>query len=147
MQFKHPEILYSLLLLIIPILIHLFQLQRFVKVPFTNVKFLKNIDIWGFVMVYIVLYEELYKSFDELNEYQMEFINKIKYIIIHFLYENPIDPIDISSLVNELTNLNKVIEKYMNLNRNHYNACDAINYLLTVCKYSDLKNMLKNDLK
>jgi len=43
MQFKHPEILYALLLLIIPILIHLFQLQRFVKVPFTNVKFLKNI--------------------------------------------------------------------------------------------------------
>jgi len=78
---------------------------------FENI-FLKNIDIWGFVMVYIVLYEELYKSFDELNEYQMEFINKIKYIIIHFLYENPIDPIDISSLVNELTNLNKVIEKF-----------------------------------
>ena len=78
---------------------------------FENI-FLKNIDIWGFVMVYIVLYEELYKSFDELNEYQMEFINKIKYIIIHFLYENPIAPIDISSLVNELKNLNKVIEKF-----------------------------------
>ena len=43
MQFKHPEILYALLLLIIPIIVHLFQLQRFVKVPFTNVKFLKNI--------------------------------------------------------------------------------------------------------
>jgi hypothetical protein len=44
MQFKHPEILYVLLLLIIPILVHLFQLQRFIKVPFTNVKFLKNIE-------------------------------------------------------------------------------------------------------
>ncbi|MBL4724177.1 MAG: BatA domain-containing protein [Lutibacter sp.] len=44
MQFKHPEILYALLLLIIPILVHLFQLQRFVKVPFTNVKFLKTIE-------------------------------------------------------------------------------------------------------
>jgi len=44
MQFKHPEILYALLLLIIPILVHLFQLQRFVKVPFTNVKILKNIE-------------------------------------------------------------------------------------------------------
>lgn len=74
--------------------------------------FLKNIDIWGFIMIYIVLYEEMYKSFKTLNEYQMEFINKIKYIIIHFLYENPITPIDISSLVNELTNLNKAIEKF-----------------------------------
>lgn len=44
MQFKHPEILYALLLLIIPILVHLFQLQRFVKVPFTNVKILKTIQ-------------------------------------------------------------------------------------------------------
>jgi len=44
MQFKHPEILYALLLLIVPILVHLFQLQRFVKVSFTNVKILKSIE-------------------------------------------------------------------------------------------------------
>lgn len=43
MQFKHPEILYSLFLLIIPIIVHLFQLQRFSKVPFTNVDFLRQI--------------------------------------------------------------------------------------------------------
>lgn len=45
MTFKHPEILYALFALLIPILIHLFQLQRFVKVPFTNVKFLKEIEL------------------------------------------------------------------------------------------------------
>ncbi|NER13814.1 hypothetical protein GWK08_10210 [Leptobacterium flavescens] len=45
MQFKHPEILWALLLLIIPILIHLFQLRRFQKVPFTNVQFLKEVTI------------------------------------------------------------------------------------------------------
>lgn len=45
MHFKHPEILYALFALLIPILIHLFQLQRFVKVPFTNVKFLKEIEL------------------------------------------------------------------------------------------------------
>ena len=45
MQFKHPEFLYALLLLIIPIIVHLFQLQRFVKIPFTNVKFLKKIEL------------------------------------------------------------------------------------------------------
>ncbi len=43
MQFKNPEILYLLFLLIIPILIHLFQLQRFQKIAFTNVKLLKEI--------------------------------------------------------------------------------------------------------
>jgi hypothetical protein len=44
MQFKQPEILFALLLIIIPIIVHLFHLQRFVKVPFTNVKFLKKIE-------------------------------------------------------------------------------------------------------
>ena len=44
MQFKNPEILYLLFLLVIPILIHLFQLQKFEKVPFTNVKLLKQIE-------------------------------------------------------------------------------------------------------
>ena len=43
MQFKYPELLWGLLLLFIPILIHLFQLRRFKKTPFTNVKFLKQV--------------------------------------------------------------------------------------------------------
>jgi hypothetical protein len=45
MQFKHPELLYALFLLIVPILIHLFQLRRFQKVQFTNVKFLKSLKL------------------------------------------------------------------------------------------------------
>lgn len=43
MQFKYPEILWGLFLLLIPIIIHLFQLRRFKKTPFTNVKFLKQV--------------------------------------------------------------------------------------------------------
>ena len=42
MPFKHPEILYALFLLLIPIIVHLFQLRKFQKVPFTNVAFLKE---------------------------------------------------------------------------------------------------------
>lgn len=45
MQFKHPELLYALLLLIIPIIVHLFQLRKFKSVPFTNVKFLKELTL------------------------------------------------------------------------------------------------------
>ena len=77
---------------------------------FENI-FLKNIDIWGFIMIYIALYQYLYNTFDDLNQYQIEFITKIKYIIIHFLYESPLEPINVSSLVNELTKLNKIIER------------------------------------
>ncbi|MFV8336570.1 BatA domain-containing protein [Flavobacterium sp. RSP29] len=45
MHFKHPEILYFLFLLIVPILVHLFQLRRFKKEYFTNVRFLKALSL------------------------------------------------------------------------------------------------------
>ncbi len=41
MIFKHPALLYGLLFLLVPIIVHLFQLRRFSKVDFTNVAFLK----------------------------------------------------------------------------------------------------------
>ena len=41
MIFKHPSLLYGLLFLLVPIIVHLFQLRRFTKVDFTNVAFLK----------------------------------------------------------------------------------------------------------
>ncbi len=43
MQFKYPELLWALFLLLIPIFIHLFQLRRFKKTPFTNVKMLQKV--------------------------------------------------------------------------------------------------------
>jgi hypothetical protein len=45
MQFKHPEILYFLFLLIVPILVHLFQFRRFKKEFFTNVQFLAALSV------------------------------------------------------------------------------------------------------
>jgi hypothetical protein len=45
MQFKYPQLLYFLFLLVIPILVHLFQLRKFKIEYFTNVKFLKELSI------------------------------------------------------------------------------------------------------
>ena len=45
MQFKNPEVLFFLFLLLIPLLIHLFHLQKFKKEAFTNVQFLKEIEL------------------------------------------------------------------------------------------------------
>ena len=44
MQFIHPEVLFALFLLIIPVIVHLFQLRKFRKESFTNVKFLKKLS-------------------------------------------------------------------------------------------------------
>jgi len=45
MQFKNPELLYALFLLLIPIIVHLFQLRKFQKEYFTNVEFLKKVQL------------------------------------------------------------------------------------------------------
>ena len=45
MHFNNPNILYALFALIIPILVHLFQLRKFQKTDFTNVKFLKELAV------------------------------------------------------------------------------------------------------
>lgn len=45
MQFNNPNILYALAALVIPIVVHLFQLRKFQKTSFTNVKFLKEISV------------------------------------------------------------------------------------------------------
>ena len=45
MHFNNPNILYALFALIIPILVHLFQLRKFKKTAFTNVKFLKELIV------------------------------------------------------------------------------------------------------
>jgi hypothetical protein len=44
MKFTHPEILWALFLIIIPIIIHLFNFKRFKKVYFSNLAFLKTIE-------------------------------------------------------------------------------------------------------
>ena len=43
MQFKYPEIFWALFLLLIPIIVHLIQLRRFRKTPFTNVRLLQKV--------------------------------------------------------------------------------------------------------
>ena len=43
MQLQHPELLWGLLLLVLPVLVHLLKLRRFRKTPFTNVSILRRI--------------------------------------------------------------------------------------------------------
>lgn len=44
MKFAHPEILWALIALAIPILVHLFNFRRFKRVSFTNVRFLREVQ-------------------------------------------------------------------------------------------------------
>jgi len=80
-----------------------------------NTLFLKTIDIWGFITIYFaiydMLYDKLYEDMQPLNKYEILLMEKIKYIVIHFLYDNPLTSIDINELTNELKGLNIYLEK------------------------------------
>ena len=43
MNFQNPKLLYALLAIAIPIIIHLFNLQRNKKIYFSSIRFLKEI--------------------------------------------------------------------------------------------------------
>jgi hypothetical protein len=81
---------------------------------FNNV-FLKNIDIWGLTIIYMSFLDNLYENYkdtDKMNLYHLRFIEKIKYIIIHFLFENPTEAININELASELRSLNNIITQF-----------------------------------
>jgi hypothetical protein len=77
-----------------------------------NQVFLKNIDIWGLTMIYMVFLDHIQVVFNLTNTSHDQFIQKIKYIIIHFLFETPTEVIDINKLAAELQSLNKIIANF-----------------------------------
>jgi hypothetical protein len=106
---------------------------------FNNV-FLKNIDVWGFTIIYMAFLDNLhenYKDINKMNSYHSQFIEKIKYIIIHFLFENPTEVIDINKLAYELRSLNNIIANFEKNDSNHISST----YFTSLTKISN------NDIK
>ena len=93
---------------------------------FDNV-FLKNIDVWGFMSIYLAFIDKIYNYKSRLNDYGYDFFYKIKDIIIRYLYSNPIKVIDTKSLSIELTNMNKIIKNIEFKSKNKINY-DTENY-------------------
>ena len=99
---------------------------------FNNV-FLKNIDVWGLTMTYIEFLHNLQSLYDnEMNEYHLQFIDKIKQIIIHFLFENPTEVIDIEKLAIELQSLNEIIAQFNATNNGGTNRNNYLNSLTKI---------------
>ena len=69
---------------------------------------MKNIDIWGFVMSYISFFE-YFDNMENKDPVHLEIMNKIKDIMLHFLFDTPTKPINVEELVKELKDLNKII--------------------------------------
>jgi len=104
-----------------------------------NEIFLKNIDVWGLTMLYMVFLDHI-QELNETNNNNMnykQFIQKIKYIIIHFLFETPTEVININKLASELRSLNGLIAKFNESGKSN----ETVNY------FESLKNIDTSHLK
>ena len=83
---------------------------KFELIHYFNEVFIKNIDIWGFVMIYMPIVTQLYENYNKLNEDEIKLFGALKYIIIHFLFETPITHIQTNEVVDELRKLNSLFQ-------------------------------------
>jgi len=71
--------------------------------------FIKIVDIWGFIISYLPIYQALFENYNKLNEMEMELFETMKQIFIKYLFSPRITPIDINELTNELKELNTIM--------------------------------------
>ena len=78
--------------------------------------FIKNIDIWGFIMSYYTIIELLYNNYKNLNKQQMLIFNHLKNIIINYCYKSSTKPININELSKDLQTLSFLLESEIKIN-------------------------------
>ena len=72
--------------------------------------FIHVIDVWGFIISYLPLYELLFENYDNLTETQILIFTKLKYIFLKYLYEPQIEMINLTNLENHLKEINTLIK-------------------------------------
>ena len=148
MHFKNPDILYFLALLIIPILVHLFHLQKFTRVSFTNVAFLQKIiqqnrkssriKKWLLLSIRMLLFSAILFAFSQPYISEKENGEKQEY----FIY---LDTSLSLNSKNEKGDLLKVAVQDIIENtsdKNNYTLQTNTDYYTHISK-SELKNILK----
>jgi hypothetical protein len=73
--------------------------------------FIKNTDLWGFIMSYATILELYYHNYEKLNEQEIAVFNKLKQIIVSFLFETAITPINQDQLTMELQLLTELFRE------------------------------------
>ena len=102
------------------ILVKFTKNKKFMEMEYFNNVFLKNVDVWGLVMSYYPIVNILHENFKQLDDLELKLFNKLKRIFVLYLFENSTSPIDITSLVKNLEELNsffKQADKTSNKNK------------------------------
>lgn len=91
------------------------------KSYFTNI-FIKNVDIYGFIISYVPYLEKLYKKYKFLDINEIYIFNQLSYIFMHFLFESPLTIINVNELILELKKINKFYNRQINTNSTKNNS-------------------------
>jgi hypothetical protein len=83
--------------------------ETFTITDYLNNVFIKTIDIWGFITLYIPLLDLLYSNFQKLIPPEKKIYAKINYVFMEYLYKPRITKINITSLVYEIESINSFI--------------------------------------
>ena len=70
--------------------------------------FVKNVDVWGFIMSYSVVLEAYYANYGELNKDENLVYDKLRSIFVKYLFASPLTVIDTEELLLNLTELSKL---------------------------------------
>jgi hypothetical protein len=81
--------------------------------------FIKILDIWGLILCYLPILDILFDNYDTLTETELKLFNIIKHIILKYLYEPRITPIDIIELSHDLKSINNLFEIQYTNNKNN----------------------------
>jgi serine/threonine protein kinase len=73
--------------------------------------FIHVIDVWGFIISYLPLYELLFENYDNLTETQILIFTKLKYIFLKYLYEPQIEMINLTNLENHFKEINTLTKR------------------------------------
>jgi hypothetical protein len=98
---------------LLEILIHFIKIKNDGSLDMRNYLdnvFIKIIDVWGFIISYLPLYELLFENYHNLTRKQMLIFTKLKYIILNYLYQPQNDLIKITNLEKDLNELNNLIK-------------------------------------
>jgi serine/threonine protein kinase len=72
--------------------------------------FIKILDIWGLILCYLPILDILFDNYATLTETELKLFNIIKHIILKYLYEPRITPINILELSHDLKSINNLFE-------------------------------------
>ena len=78
--------------------------NKFDAMSYFSDAFTKNIDIWGFVIIYVPILEYLYDNYNKLNETEINIVKTIKELIF-ILFEYSTEPINVEKVQQQLKQL------------------------------------------